>query len=56
MSAKDLRKKKFLLNKSEYLQDLRRERLDEPEELHLGGKKKSKFVEEMDKIEKEELD
>lgn len=44
------------MSRSEYLQELRKEMDDEPEEIHMGLKKKNKFIREMDELEELELD
>lgn len=55
---KQAREEKFQrkkMSRSDYLQELRREMADEPEEVHMGLKKKGKFIREMEELEEEEL-
>lgn len=54
MSKKAIRDEEFQKKKvgrSEYLDELRREMTDMPEEIHMGLKKKDKFIRELDELE-----
>lgn len=43
------------MGRSNYIDELRREVMEEPEELHLGLKRKTKFAREQDELEELEL-